>query len=316
MSVLLDNLWKFLIDPKNTGYLVFVTPFFLFYVVKLFRFIAKAAKTGNWRIKKVSIAGQEIEFEGKPAPTSGINTSLLEAACMECESRIVQALPILLAELRMKDHAILRAEYSLESYITLKKQMQIAENAGSKVQTLLTKRFFSLMEECRKDGGSLGEVEDLNQHGDYIFYTLAIKAITEDTFSKLRSWFRENGMEDVPESDFNRLYCEPRVELMIQSASDMLNALWHGKFIDRAGLYEANRELFPEIKSIFYDIFLQARQAAKDAKTEMVRLEEEYRLWVDKLLCDFINRYTGLCDEDRQRLLNTAKEVARGSLKD
>jgi hypothetical protein len=313
--VLLDNLWKFIADPKNTAYLVFIAPFFVFYAVKLLGYLKRVAKTGKWRIKKLKIAGQEVEFAETQAAEAKRDTSMMEAACMECESRIVQALPILLAELRMKDHAILRAEYSLESYITLKKQMQIAENAGSKVQTLLTKRFFSLMEESRRSGGSLGEVEDLNQHGDYIFYTLAIKAITEDTFAKLRSWFRENGMEDVPEGDFNRLYCEPRVELMIQSASDMLNALWHGKFIDRAGLYEANRELFPEIRSIFYDIFLQARQAAKDAKAEMARLEEEYRLWVDKLLCDFINRYTGLCDEDRQRLLDTAKEVARGSLK-
>jgi hypothetical protein len=298
-------LWAFVTDVKNTPYLLFMLPFVIIYIVKGFRYLKNKISSSGYRISQVKVAGQEISFSEK----SGQKELDHRRTCMDCESRIIQALPILLTELRIKDHSILKAEYNIENYGTLKRQMAVAENAMGKVRTLLTKRFFSLMETSRGEGGRLEGVVDLNHHEDYVFYTIAIKVIFESGLNQVRSWFRENGMEDIPEQDFLRLYVDPRIETLIQMASEEMNALWHGKFVERAELYEANRELFPDVKSILTDTFIQARQLAKDAVEETDRLEAEYMESADKLLKDFIKRYTFLPDEDQKALANTAKPM-------
>jgi len=92
---------------------------------------------------------------------------------------------------------------------------------------------------------------------------------------RVRDYIRTNGFAEKTEKDMNH-YIETRANDLIGYTTEIFNSIYHHTIdIPRSELYDANREIFNELRQIIRTMFLDCRSIALDIQRRIDGLDTE-----------------------------------------
>lgn len=146
----------------------------------------------------------------------------------------------------------------IELIEVIRNQMNYCEQRLSDLKSAAEASFLELMRE------KLGEGNFLNSES-YLQYRIILDVVIQDLITRFRHIFRENGLPDKNEFEFQS-YLEEKVSFLFNFAKRRTDEMWLGDpHINREDLVNHHSyKFYPESKKIFEDILRNGRKISFD----------------------------------------------------
>ena len=164
---------------------------------------------------------------------------------------------------------------------TMREQMIYCENRAIVLRGLIQKVFLGALSDLIRSSGK--DVDDLIGHRDYKYYSLCLDKLFVTILAYIKASLGENHYTDISEVDFDR-YASEKCDAILQMAIDLLNTVYDGHELTRPMLYQANMANSDSMRSLTYDMFLNARRITQ----EKVKLMEVLEIEKDKYIEDIL----------------------------
>ncbi len=171
--------------------------------------------------------------------------------------------------------------FSIKYIDLMKEQMVYCENRAIVLRGVIQKVFLGALSDLLKSQGK--EVDDLISHRDYKYYSLCLDKLFSTILAYIKASLGENHYTDIPEVDFDR-YASEKCDTIIQISTDLLNSAYDGHELTRPMLYQANMQSIQEMRSLTYDMFLNARRISQEKKKLIEALEMERDKYIEDTL--------------------------------
>jgi hypothetical protein len=158
----------------------------------------------------------------------------------------------------------------------LKEQMKYAEQKIDYIRSILQKQFLQILQ--KKDS------KDLTSNISFLNYKNVLRSAQMEILDQVRHIMRENHLSDISEETF-QLYCEGKFDFLSNEMTDLLNSLYvFQEEVTREELYDWNKQLFPDLRIIVYDIFQTARRISVEHKVKVMEIDER----IERLIRTYI----------------------------
>lgn len=219
---------------------------------------------------RISKAGVEIES----APVAGTRKKPKHAGCKNVSDIII---------VLNKNQEIADRVFEIKYIETLREQMSFSDGKAIQIRGAMERPFIDVLASALKREGT--SVEVLSHH-DYRVYSLCLDKLHVQNTEFIKQSLRENHYLDITEVEFD-VYVGNKIDTIFQMTTSLLNAAYFGDVIPRGMLYKLNLErVAVEVRTLLYDIFLNARRIAGEKKKRIDQLQKERD--------DFINMVLGV----------------------
>ena len=164
---------------------------------------------------------------------------------------------------------------------TMREQMTYCENRAIVLRGVIQKVFLGALSDLLKSIDK--STNDLISHKDYKYYSLCLDKLFATVTEFIKSSLKENHYVAIPEIEFDK-YASEKCDTIVQISTDLLNSAYDGHDLTRSELYRVNMLNIQEMKTITYDMFLNARRISQEKAKLIEALEMERDKFVEDIL--------------------------------